>query len=124
MAKEKTIRKRAQEKLTEEGWVVWIPSSARYGAGTTYFDDGDCKRGDDIFNIFDLVAWRDRQIKFVQYTARSSVSARVAKVLDLFEERDLKVGAADIIVEVWGYEDRKGFTRKVSLEKGLATVDL
>ena len=109
MAKERTIKNRAKEKLIDDGYVVWIPSNSRYGSGITH-NKYNYLQGNDIFNVFDLICWRGDKMKFIQYTSLSNVSTRVNKILEFIKRNTLKIPEG-IDLEVWGYEDRIGFTR-------------
>jgi len=111
MAKEETIRKRAIEELREDGWVVHVPTRRRYGSGTTYLK-GKYEQSDDIFTIWDLIAWKEGELFLLQYTSKEHVSTRVNKIKDFMEKNDLEFPCR---AEVWGYENRVGFVRKIEL---------
>lgn len=101
MAKEATIRKRAKEELEE--WVVWIPTATAW-------------HSNDVFTIFDLIAWNDCYMRFIQYTSHSNVSARLKKIREYMKEHKL-VMPPHCTGEVWGYTDREGFTRKEFIQE-------
>lgn len=102
MATESTIRKRAKEKLEDEGWdCYWIPTA------TTWHSN-------DVFGIYDVLAWKRDQMRWIQYTSRDHVSHRVNKINDFKKEHDVSL-PPNCKDEVWGYENRKGFTRIVNL---------
>jgi len=111
MAQEKYIRKKATKKLKEDGWVLSVPCRSRYGTFRNHFPDKDQTQGDDLFEIFDLVAWKNGEIFFLQYTSKNGVSSRMNKIRYFLEINEVEIPKG-CKVEVWGYEDRKGFTRK------------
>lgn len=113
MAKEKTIRQKATDELLSKGWVLCVPTRSRFGSSNTYWIENDEKQRvgtDDFFSIFDLMAWKKDKIKLVQYTSRTAVGSRITKINNFIEARELII-PEHIEVEVWGYEDRLGFTR-------------
>lgn len=113
MAKESTIKDHAEEELNEEGWLTYVPVNSRYGSGITRWEE-DYKRGNDVFNIWDLIAWRDGELLLIQYTAADKVASRRRKIEEFLEEHDLELPCR---AAVWGYKDRQGFTRKVELSQ-------
>lgn len=113
MAKEATHRKRAKEELLEQGYIISTPCRSRYGAFVTDWGD-DSKRGDDLFNVVDMVGWKKDEIIFVQYTDLSHVGSHITKIEDVLDKHDLTVPDG-IVFEVWGYENRKGYTRKETI---------
>lgn len=113
MAKESTIRNKAKEKLVSEGYVVWIPTRNRFGAGVTTWQDGK-KAGDDIWNIFDLIGWKEDKLIFIQYTSVSNIRKREKKIRSFIDKHKLSIPKS-CRAEVWGYKDRKGFTHKIKI---------
>lgn len=123
MAKEQTIRTKAKDKLTANGWIVSIPNRQRFGATTTTLKDGDVFErdddkdpkqhagNDDYFTIFDGIAWKSDKMRLIQWTSTDNVSTRVNKINDFLTERDVQTPKGTTI-EVWGYENGKGFTRQ------------
>lgn len=109
MAKESTHRKKAKKKLLDDGYIVSTPCRSRYGAFVTDWGD-DNKRGDDLFTIVDMVAWKKDQILFVQYTDDTHFGSHVTKIKDFIEEHNLTFPEG-VEMQVWGHEHRKGFTR-------------
>ena len=89
MAKEAVIRKHAREALEGSGWVVWCPPKVRY-------------HETDIFGIFDGIAWKDSDMRFIQWTSTSTMSARRKKIQKFFDENDVFCPC-----EVWGWDDKK-----------------
>lgn len=115
MAKEDTIRKHAIEELTSENYVVYVPSRTRFGSGTTYAKNKDSKQGNDMFTVFDLAAWKAAEFFLLQYTVAEAITTRRNKIQSFMKEHDLEIPCR---AAVWGYEDRKGFTRKIELNSG------
>ena len=94
---EATIRKAIEKKLTGEGWVLWfVHKRAMMIPGRA-----PIWRLCDIHTIWDTMALRGSEIKLVQYTSASNVSARIKKIEKYYEEHDLSVPC-----EVWGYKGR------------------
>ena len=110
MAKETLIRQKCVKELKREGWVICAPVRARHGSSRTYYK-GKMIGSDDIFSIFDLVAWHDSPMRFIQYTSTSNFSTRVKKIQKFIKENKLSM-PPHCTAEVWGYKDREGFTRK------------
>lgn len=113
MAKESTIRTKCKEELIKDGWVCWIPTRNRFGAGVTHTKDG-YKMGDDIFNIFDLVAWRYNKMLLIQYTTKGLTSTRLKKIKKWISKNKVSLPKG-VSAEVWGYTDRVGFDKKIKI---------
>lgn len=109
MAKEETIKKHAREKLIEEGYVIYTPNNTRYGSGVTRWE-GETKRGNDVYNIIDMMAWKEDEILLLQYTDTTNTSTRVKKVKKFLNKHSVEVPEG-CRLEVWGYKNRKGFTK-------------
>jgi hypothetical protein len=100
MAREATIRKKARDILEKEGYITWCPPKAKY-------------QSTDIFGIFDCVAVKkgegeyvaSDQMRFIQWTTKSNLSARRRKILAFFDEHSLWIPC-----EIWAYDnDKKTF---------------
>ncbi len=102
MAKEATIRKHAKEELEKHGWAYWIPTATQWNSN-------------DVFGIFDVIAWSGKEMRLIQYTSVHNINARKKKIMGFIIENDLKIPPG-ITIEVWGYEDRKGFTKASELK--------
>ncbi len=83
--RESEIRKRAIKILTDENWVCWFPSRARY-------------KQNDIFGIIDLLAVKGKNLKKIQLTTLSNVSAKRKKITNF-----LKKNKVEMTVEIWGW---------------------
>jgi hypothetical protein len=91
--KEAAIRKKVIEALARDGWVTWHPPKARFYQT-------------DIFGVFDVIAARDRRVRFVQLTSAANVSARRRKIEAFFQA----TGVQFPLAEVWGYDPKgRGF---------------
>lgn len=92
MAQENIIKKKGKQILAEQGYVCWCGAKAMY-------------QSSDIFGIFDVIAAKTgevNQIRFIQWTSKSNVSARRRKIKNFFLEHKLFIPS-----ELWGYENGK-----------------
>lgn len=96
MPKEAQIRKKAVEILESKGFVYWYPAKVKF-------------KQNDIFGVFDLVCWRKKSsnIKFIQLTTCSNLSARRKKV-NFFLQENLIPTKIPVGVEIWGWNQKKG----------------
>ena len=92
--KEVVIRKKAVTELEAEGWTVWVPSKVKY-------------QETDIFGVFDAICVRGAELRFIQWTTASNMSARKTKV-----KRFLIKSAALIVGEVWGLKPNKEWRKE------------
>lgn len=88
MSKEATIRKQAVKQLEKEGYITWCPAKVKY-------------QETDVFGVFDCLALKDSDIRFIQWTSSSNVAARKKKILKFYEDNDVFLPA-----EVWGYRSK------------------
>jgi len=117
MASENTIRTKAKEYFTEDGWIISIPKRQRYGSTTTTLPVGDTfdndkqyKGHDDFFSLFDGIAWKGNKIVLAQWTSHLNVSNRVKKITDFLEEHKTEIPDG-VTIKVMGYTNGEGFTR-------------
>ena len=92
MAQENVIRHKGKLLLAEQGYVCWSGAKAMY-------------QSSDIFGIFDVIAAKrnaQNELRFIQWTSKSNVSARRKKIRHFFLEHNLFITS-----ELWGYEDGK-----------------
>ena len=61
---------RACEDLKKEGFDVWMPPYARFGKTGKF-------RGNDVFDIFDIIATNDKLIRFIQVKTESQWRSEV-----------------------------------------------
>lgn len=95
MPKEAEIRKKAVQILEKEKFICWYPAKVKY-------------KQNDIFGVFDLVCWQKRtaNIKFVQLTTLSNLSARRKKIKDFFKKNKL-FQQVSVDVEIWGWNKKR-----------------
>jgi hypothetical protein len=94
MPKEAVIRKKAVEILESKGFVHWYPAKVRF-------------KQNDIFGIFDLVCWRKKSsdIKFIQLTTCSNLSARRKKIQFFMKENKMP-SKVSFGIEIWGWNQK------------------
>jgi len=98
MVREATIRKKARDILEKDGYVTWCAAKAKY-------------QSSDIFGVFDCVAVKkgegeyvcSDQVRYIQWTTKSNLSARRRKILAFFDENNLWIPC-----EIWSYDNDKG----------------
>ena len=83
------IKQKVKKELDKEGYIYWFPLRNRY-------------RKEDIFSIWDLIAWKDSELRFIQFTSKSNISARKRKIEKFFEENGVFCPT-----EIWGYDKEK-----------------
>ena len=83
------IKQQVKKKLDKEGYIYWFPLRNKY-------------RKEDIFSIWDLIAWKDSELRFIQFTSKSNISARKKKIEKYFKDNDVFCPS-----EVWGYDKEK-----------------
>jgi len=91
MAKEAVIRKHARELLESDGWITWCPPNVKYAET-------------DIFGVFDCITVKDSELRFIQWTSISNISARKKKIMKFFNENNVFIPC-----EVWGHKKGKEF---------------
>lgn len=97
MAKESEIRKKAIEILTEKKWITWWPAKVKF-------------KQNDIFGAFDIICCKKNagNIKLIQLTTVSNLSARRKKIQAFFKENRINptksVFGAE--VEIWAWNEK------------------
>lgn len=92
MATETLIRSKARAILEKEGFHLWCPSKVRY-------------QETDIFGIYDGLAIKDSELRFIQWTTKHNMKAREKKIQSFFKEHNCFIPC-----EVWGWDEKsKGF---------------
>jgi len=89
MAQESIIKREVKLILADEGYVFWSGAKAMY-------------QSSDIFGIFDCIAakrGKTNELRFIQYTSMSNMSARRHKIKTFFLTNDLFIPS-----ELWGYD--------------------
>jgi hypothetical protein len=89
MAKEVTIRKACIKELQDEGYITWFPAKVKW-------------QETDVFSIWDILAWKDSEMRFIQITSIGNIQARRKKIEKFFKDHDVFMPT-----EIWGYRDKK-----------------
>lgn len=84
---EAKIRKEAKKILISEGFYPWCPAKAKY-------------QETDIFGIYDCLAIKDSEIRYIQWTSVGNMRAREKKIKKFFEEHKCFIPC-----EVWGMRE-------------------
>tara|TARA_B100000029_G_scaffold230060_2_gene227535 strand:- start:581 stop:892 length:312 start_codon:yes stop_codon:yes gene_type:complete len=82
---------RSLKKLRDEGWKPWVVEVFNHFT----------KKRKDLFNVADIIAYKDNEILLVQATSASNVSARVKKIAESEHIDGLR--EAGFQIEVWGW---------------------
>lgn len=86
------IKQKVKKQLEKEGYIYWFPLRNQY-------------RKEDIFTIWDCLAWKDSDMRFIQFTSKQNISTREKKIKKFFEENQVFCPT-----EVWGWDkDKKKF---------------
>lgn len=89
--REARIRANAKKALEKEGYHLWCPKKVRY-------------QETDVFGIYDGLAVKGTEIRFIQWTSIGNIRAREKKIRKFFEERDCFIPS-----EVWGMREDNTF---------------
>lgn len=95
-------KKLVKDTLEKEGWLIWYPPVSRFAPSFKYCDEQHSAK--DIFTLFDCVALKDSEVRWVQYTSYGNRLARVKKINNFFEKWKVFVPC-----EVWGIRDDKTY---------------
>jgi len=82
---------RSLDKLRKEGWNPWVVEVFNHFTKTRR----------DLWNVGDIIAYKDHEILLVQATSKSNVSARVKKITESEHIDGLR--DAGFRIEVWGW---------------------
>jgi hypothetical protein len=96
---EKNIKKIVKDTLEKDKYLVWYPPVSRFAPKFKYCDEQHSAK--DIFTIFDCLALKDSEIRFIQYTSQKNMKAREKKIMDFYDKWDVFLPA-----EVWGVESK------------------
>ena len=69
--KEKELKKLLKQELIAKGYANWWPAKVRFYQN-------------DIFGVYDCIAWNGENLLLIQMTTKPNVSARKKKILDYF----------------------------------------
>jgi hypothetical protein len=86
--KEKEIKKKALDILTEKGFVVWFPPKVKFYQT-------------DILGIYDCIAVKKSTILLIQLTSLSNIRAREKKIKTFLSEHQVSLYS-----EVWGFDEK------------------
>lgn len=96
---ESKIKKIVKTKLELEGYLVWYPAVSRFAPKFKYCDQQHSAK--DIFTIYDCLALKDSELRFIQYTSKGNIRAREKKIKAFFEKWNVFLPS-----EVWGVESK------------------
>lgn len=86
---EKQIEKHAATSLDSDGWTWWKPVKSKWGVEK------------DIFGVYDMVAAKGKQLRFIQLTSKNNMNKRIKKVSGFLDTTKV-----DIPSEVWGWNKK------------------
>lgn len=95
---ESQIKKRVYQEMEREGYVGWTPAKVKY-------------QKTDIFGLFDGIffakncsnkEFEEDEIRFIQWTTKPNISARLKKIKKFYEDNELHYPA-----EIWGWDIKK-----------------
>lgn len=89
--REATIKKAVYAKLKKEGYIGWSAPKSKF-------------QSSDIFGIFDGVFIKDSDMRFIQWTTVSNMSARKRKIEKFFVDNKVFIPC-----EIWGIREDKTF---------------
>ena len=95
---EAQIRAKVRKTLEKDGWLVWYPPRSRFAPKFKYCTKTASAK--DIFTVFDCLALKDSDIRFIQYTSFSNRRKRERKIKDFYETWNVFLPA-----EVWSVKD-------------------
>ena len=90
-----------RKQLEKEGYICWYPPVSRFAPKFNYCEGESAK---DIFTLFDCIALKDSELRFIQYTSHKNRHARVKKINNFFVKWNVFIGC-----EVWGIRDDKSY---------------
>jgi len=99
LLKPRELERRAQKELEKKGYkVVRAMASGRFinGKYITHYND--------FFNVFDLIAVKDNEVRFIQITSGEQLSSHKSKVKANFNFSFKNT----VTIEIWYYYKLKG----------------
>ena len=99
---EALIRAKAKIILSTEGWYVWCPQKARWGQER------------DVFGVFDAVALKERQVRWIQWTVKEAASSHRKKIADFLHEKNIRPPG---LIELWLWDNKKREFKIESISK-------
>ncbi len=100
---ESKIKKLVKDNLEKENYLVWYPPVSRFAPKFKYCDKQYSAK--DIFTLFDCLALKDSEVRYIQYTSKSNIRAREKKIKAFYDKWNVFIPA-----EVWGVDDNKNIT--------------
>lgn len=100
---ESKIKKVVKDTLEKEGYLVWYPPVSRFAPKFKYCDEQHSAK--DIFTIYDCLALKDSELRFIQYTSHKNMRAREKKIKNFFDKWKVFLPT-----EVWGVESKDDIT--------------
>lgn len=97
---EAKIKALVRKELEKNGYLVWYAPVSRFAPKFPYCTETNSAK--DIFTIFDCLALKDSEIRFIQYTSYSNRRAREKKIKDFYEKHKVFLPA-----EVWSVKEDK-----------------
>jgi len=93
------LERRAKKELEEKGYKV-----IRAMASGRFFNGKYITHYNDFFNVFDLIAVKDNEVRFIQVTSGEQLSSHKSKIKVNFD-----FSFKDIVtIELWYYYKLKG----------------
>jgi hypothetical protein len=86
--------------LTKGRSLVWYPPVSRFAPKFNYCDKQHSAK--DIFTLFDCLALKDSEVRYIQYTSYKNRRAREKKINAFYEKWNVFLPA-----EVWSIKDDK-----------------
>ncbi len=71
--KEAQIKKLVRNQLEKEKYLVWYPPVSRFAPKFNYCGEGNSAK--DIFTLFDCLALKDSEMRYIQYTSKGNTRA-------------------------------------------------
>lgn len=97
---EADIKKIVRKQLEKENYLVWYPARSRFAPKFKYCTKTNSAK--DIFTIYDCLAWKGNQVRYIQYTSHKNRLARVKKIKMFYLLNNVSLPA-----EVWGIKQDK-----------------
>jgi len=97
------IKALVKKTLEADGYLVWYPPVSRFAPKFKYCDAQHSAK--DIFTIYDCLALKDSELRFIQYTSKSNIRAREKKIKNFFDKWKVFLPT-----EIWGVDDDKKIT--------------
>lgn len=100
---ESKIKALVKKELEKDEFLVWYPPVSRFAPKFKYCDQQHSAK--DIFTLFDCLALKDSEMRYIQYTSKGNIRAREKKIKNFFDKWKVFIPC-----EVWGVDDDKNIT--------------